>query len=182
MFIRTLRKGLDNMQPYYFPAQPSSYYDSFQDRQYYWENQAARQQAQAQHQMYQELLNTLMSSIIGEATAIDFYTRLAEQAPNDYSKKVLLDAAQDEKKHLQLFTQLYTSITGKAPAYKIRPEKIKDFRQSLFEAYEDELSDYEKYRNAYLAATDATVRDTFFRPYSDEIKHAVKFSYLLNSR
>ncbi|MDN4525219.1 ferritin-like domain-containing protein [Fictibacillus fluitans] len=171
------------MYPYYYqPPQPP-----FEETHYYYDPyEAERQQQQAQQsqqqQSYQQLLNVLMSSIIGEATAVDFYTRLAKEAPNEYSRKVLLDAAKDEKTHLQLFTRLYTSITGKQPNYKIRPVKIQNFRQGLFEAYEDELADYEKYRNAYLMTQDPTIRDTFFRPFSDEIKHATKFSFLLNSR
>lgn len=165
------------MYPYYYPYETEYYYDPYYERQ-----QAQSQQQQQQQEMYQKLLNTLMSSIIGEATAVDFYTRLAQQAPNEYSKNVLLNAAKDERTHLQLFTRLYTSLTGKEPKYKIRPVKITNFRQSLFEAYEDELSDYEKYRNAYLMFKDPTIRETFFRPYTDEIKHATRFSFLLNSR
>ncbi|MDN4074851.1 ferritin-like domain-containing protein [Fictibacillus terranigra] len=172
------------MYPYQAPFEETHYYydpynpfDPYAERQ-----QQAQGQQQQQQQTYQQLLNILMSSIIGEATAIDFYTRLAKDAPNEYSKNVLLSAAKDEKAHLHLFTRLYTSLTGKEPKYKIRPVKITNFRQSLFEAYEDELSDYEKYRNAYLLTQDPSIRDTFFRPFSDEIKHATRFSFLLNAR
>ncbi|UZJ78703.1 ferritin-like domain-containing protein [Fictibacillus sp. KU28468] len=176
------------MYPYQAPFEETHYYyDPYNPYDPYVERQQQAQQAQQtqqsqQQQTYQQLLNILMSSIIGEATAIDFYTRLANEAPNEYSKNVLLNAAKDEKTHLQLFTRLYTSLTGKQPNYKIRPVKITNFRQSLFEAYEDELSDYEKYRNAYLFTQDPTIRDTFFRPYTDEIKHATRFSFLLNAR
>jgi len=120
----------------------------------------------------------VLDAIIGEATAIDFYNRLINAAPNKKHKDTIHHALEDEKIHLQLFTQLYIALTGQQPTYQIKREEFSNYSEGLRMAYEDELEAYETYRNAYLLTQDQHIRDVFFRAMTDENEHAIRFGVL----
>ncbi|MFS1515121.1 ferritin family protein [Bacillus sp. SCS-151] len=128
----------------------------------------------------QQVVEALNEAVIGEATAIDFYERLLKAAPNEQHKKDLAHALEDERDHLKLFADLYTVLTGNEPKYKIDKVVFRTYREGLKLAYEDELKAYESYRNSYLLTKDLRVRDTFFRAFTDEIEHAIRFGFLLS--
>ncbi|MCA0970888.1 ferritin-like domain-containing protein [Halobacillus litoralis] len=127
----------------------------------------------------QKLLNEIVKSIEAEATAIEFYTRLAKEAPTKAAEEDVVHALEDEKVHLQEFTNLYTRITGAPPEYTIQPVPFKNFKEGLQTAYRDELEAYESYRNLYLMTQDQTIRDVYLRGFTDEIEHAMRFGFLL---
>jgi rubrerythrin len=123
-------------------------------------------------------INDILGSIKGEATAVDFYGRLAEAAPSAEMKEDILSIRQDEHDHFQMYSQLYTQLTGTQPVFQITPVQFQSFSEGLRIAYRDELQDYEKYRNFYLMTHDQTLRDIFLRAFSDEIKHAIRFGFM----
>ncbi|WP_240903792.1 ferritin-like domain-containing protein [Chengkuizengella sediminis] len=128
-----------------------------------------------------QVFTAIYAAIIGEATAIDFYTRLAKVAPDLKHKADILHALEDEKKHLKKFTALYTKLTGQIPKYTIEPVQFESYKEGLEMAYRDELEAYEDYRDAYLLTQNLTVRDVFLLGYSDEIEHAIRFGFLMQS-
>ncbi|MDM5155699.1 ferritin-like domain-containing protein [Bacillus sp. DX1.1] len=130
---------------------------------------------------YQEVLQAILKAVQGEATAIEFYARLANEAPNAKHKQAVLHALEDEKIHLQLFTQLYSTLTGQQPTYQIVPVQYASYKEGLERAYEDELEAYEEYRNAFLLTQNQTIRDVFLRAFTDEIEHAMRFGFLQSS-
>nr|WP_263323856.1 ferritin-like domain-containing protein [Neobacillus sp. Marseille-Q6967] len=128
---------------------------------------------------FQELLSSILNGIKGEAAAIDFYTRLVKDAPDNKHREDIQHALDDEKIHLKEFTQLYKSLSGQDPKYQIKKTKYNTYEDGLRIAYGDELEAYEDYRNSFLLTQNMAVRDIFFRAMTDEIEHATRFGFLL---
>lgn len=126
----------------------------------------------------QRLQQVLLDAIVGEATGIDFYSRLANLAPNPKHKEDILKIMEDEKAHLNLFLNLFIALTGRQPIYQINNVPFQSYDEGLQIAFEDELKDYETYRNQYLMTLNTSIRDIFLRAFTDEIKHATRISYL----
>ncbi|MFS1512782.1 ferritin-like domain-containing protein [Chengkuizengella sp. SCS-71B] len=128
-----------------------------------------------------QLFTAIYKAIVGEATAIDFYTRLVKLAPDQKHKADILHALEDEKKHLKNFTALYTKLTGQIPIYTVEPVQFESYKEGLEMAYRNELEAYEDYRDVYLMTQDLKVRDVFLLGYTDEIEHAIRFGFLKQS-
>ncbi|WP_235821731.1 ferritin-like domain-containing protein [Gottfriedia acidiceleris] len=127
----------------------------------------------------QKVFEAILKGIQGEATAIEFYSRLAKIAPNQTAQEDVLHALEDEKVHLNEFTKLYVKMTGIQPNIQITPIQFNTFKEGLNIAYRDELEAYEFYRNVYLMTQNLTVRDVLLRGFTDEIEHATRFGFLL---
>ncbi|GEB77428.1 ferritin family protein [Sporolactobacillus inulinus] len=142
------------------------YYDNLDDRQQMEQNPAA------------PFVDAILNAIKGEATAIDFYGRLAEAAPNAVMRDRILSIRRDEQDHFHLFNQLYEQLTGMQASVSITPVSFGSFSNGLRIAYDDELKDYETYRNLYLNTQDVTIRNILLRAFTDEIKHAIRFGFM----
>ncbi|CAM3092757.1 ferritin family protein [Sporolactobacillus spathodeae] len=129
-----------------------------------------------------QIVNRVLDGIKAEATAIEFYSRLSEIAPTTEAKADILHALDDERIHLQKFTELYLRLTGRQPSYQIVPITFNSFQEGAREAYRTELEAYEEYRNAYLMTQDPIIRDVFLRAFTDEIEHAIRFSQAIVTR
>ncbi|RSL30393.1 cupin domain-containing protein [Salibacterium salarium] len=126
----------------------------------------------------QHVVESILAGIKGEAEAIDFYRRLADAAPNEEHKNDILRALEDEKVHLQQFTDLYISLTGRQPVYDIDTMTFNTYNEGLQKAYEAELKDYEEYRQSYAYTQHTPFRDVFLKAGTDEIEHAERFHFL----
>lgn len=126
-----------------------------------------------------KLVSDLEKAINGEYSAINCYAKLSEMAPTDKIRERIREIRKDEKRHLQVFSQLYTSLTGSQPNPKITEECPSKFVRGAEFALEDE----QKTVDFYLTAADETsnlyVRDAFRRAAADEQNHAVWFLYFL---
>lgn len=122
------------------------------------------------------LFQTLLNAMKGEAAAVDFYSRLATLAPNPKVQAEILKIAEDERQHLQSFVNLFYTLTNRHPQYGVERMAFNTFEEGLLDAFEDELRDYETYRNQYLKTRNQAVRDVFFRAFTDELKHATRLS------
>ncbi|RAK23123.1 rubrerythrin [Anoxybacillus vitaminiphilus] len=129
---------------------------------------------------YKKITDTLLEAIKGEASAVQFYQQLMNAAPNEKAREDVQHALEDERKHLKQFTDLYVMLTGKRPVYKTKAVSFNTFKEGLNIARKDELEAYEDYRDAYLATQDQVIRDVFFLAMTDEIEHALRFSFLLS--
>ena len=89
--------------------------------------------------------------------------------------------AEDERTHLQNFVNLYYTLTNRHPQYEVERIAFNTFEEGLKEAFDDELKDYETYRNQYLKTKNQAIRDIFFRAFSDEIKHATRINSIKSS-
>jgi rubrerythrin len=129
---------------------------------------------------YRKIIDMILHGIKGEATAVQFYQQLAKKALSERAREDVLHALEDEKIHLKQFVDLYVMLTGKRPVYKAEEVSFNTFKEGLELARKDELEAYEDYRDAYLATRDQMIRDVFFLAMTDEIEHALRFSFLLS--
>lgn len=128
--------------------------------------------------MNQQVFEAILVGLEREASAIDFYSRLANVAPNQKNKNDILQVAEDKKVHLQKFKELYITLTGKQPEYQINKVTFQTYRGGLQKAYETEVEAYEEYRNGCLSIQHSLVRDVFLRVLAKEKEHATRFGYL----
>ncbi|MFC4022247.1 cupin domain-containing protein [Oceanobacillus longus] len=153
-----------NMYPYPYYVNAPSYNSDVRSR---------------NHEVHSQTVNdAILSGMKGKASNVDFYSRLAEDAPDLNHKRDILHALEDEKVHLQQFTDLYTSLTGSQPVYEIDKVTFTDYREGLQKAYEAEIENYEEYRNSYILTQNSPVREVFLRACTDEVEHAKRFSSL----
>ncbi|ESU30996.1 cupin [Bacillus sp. 17376] len=127
---------------------------------------------------HQQVLEALLAGIKGEASAVDFYSRLAQSAPNQRHKKAIQQALEDKYVHLKQFTDLFVTLTGQTPQYQIEQVNFRSYQEGLQKAYEAEVEDYHEYRNSYLLTQYLPVGNVFFRAFADEIEHATRFGCL----
>ena len=128
----------------------------------------------------QQLRDALMQSIVSEATAIDFYTRLLKEAPNRLHSQFIQDALDDETSHLNNFECLYYQYFGMKPQYQIEPIQYPSYKDGILMALQDELRAAGFYRDIQLSVKDPLVRDIFYLPMVDELEHATQYSTLYN--
>lgn len=130
---------------------------------------------------FEEIVKQIHKSIVDEATAADFYSRLLKESPDALHRDFVQHAHDDELEHLEAFTKLYTHFTGKKPQYKIKPVKYSNYKAGILRALKDELEAAEFYRDMQLSCTDPLVRDTFYFAMVDELEHSTQFGVLYNT-
>lgn len=134
--------------------------------------------ARSSHNSHQQVLGALLAGIKGEASAVDFYSRLAKSAPNRRHKKAIQQALEDKQIHLRQFTDLFVTLTGHNPQYHFDQVDFQSYREGLQKAYETEVEDYHAYRNSYLLTQNLPVGNVFFRAFADELEHAIRLECL----
>lgn len=127
----------------------------------------------------EKLINDLTSAINGEYTATQCYARLAQMAPTAVQRDRINEILSDEKKHLQQFSQIYTSLTGRQPQPKMTEECASNYLAGLEASLNDEQKTVDFYHQIADEATDQAVMRTFRRAAFDEQNHAVWFLYFL---
>ncbi len=128
----------------------------------------------------QEFREALYKSIVDEATAADFYTRLLHYAPDDLSHDFITHARDDELFHLEYFENLFMQLFASKPQYRITPVQFADFWQGLLSALKGELEAAGFYRDVQLSTREPLIRDTFYLAMVDELEHATMFTTLYN--
>lgn len=128
-----------------------------------------------------QIIEFVYDTIVDEATAAEFYSRLLREAPNDLHKEFIHHAMEDELDHLEKFTKVYCYLTGNLPQYIITPISFPSYKEGILMALKDELAAGEFYRDVQLSTTDQFVRDTFYYTMVDELEHATMFSTIYNT-
>lgn len=129
------------------------------------------------HKMVQKIYKT----IVDEATAAEFYSRLIIESPNEFHRQFIENARNDELEHLNSFIRLYCHFTGHMPNYNITPIMYPNYKEGVLIALKDELEGAEFYRDMQLSTSDQLIKDTFYIAMVDELEHANMFSTLYNS-
>lgn len=138
-------------------------------------------------------MNAVEIAIRMETEAIDFYKAAAEKVKNSVGRKMFLSIMEDEKRHLQMLTDIFKGLDIKAE--DIHPmKKIKtifgEYRHEMMkrvEATEDEMNafkiamDMEKkgmefYEKAAAEAPSEKERALFQRLVKEEEQHYAVFS------
>ncbi|GAW94199.1 ferritin-like domain-containing protein [Calderihabitans maritimus] len=126
---------------------------------------------------FQEFVNNLQKAIKDEAMAIEMYEQMLKMAPAEH-KKHIRHALEDERKHYQMFTDLYQFLTGMKPMITVPPVHVECYEEAVEEAFQRELEAAELYRDMMLSTSDYQVRDIMFEAMTDEMEHATRFAFI----
>jgi Rubrerythrin. len=128
------------------------------------------------------LIKSLEEYIKDELTDSRYYELLAQKAPTQKAKDLLMEFSKDEKMHAQDFMNAYFMLTGR----RYQPPKIEDpkvpddFMEALQQRILAETNDYKKYGEQYLKAPTAYLRNLFFMTRTSEAQHAMRIPYLMH--
>lgn len=108
-----------------------------------------------------------------------FYQYMSKQAPTSEQKAIINSIRDDEIKHFKMFRLIYQEITCEQPTPKekefVQPENYcAGIKQAIF----GELGAVELYRKIMFGLCTERHRDMLFEIISDEMKHAVKWTFL----
>ncbi|MEB2300352.1 ferritin-like domain-containing protein [Lysinibacillus xylanilyticus] len=124
-----------------------------------------------------QLVNDIQKAINGEYSAIVCYEKLAKMAPTEDEKNRILEIQKDEKRHLEEFSKIYTTLTGSKPSYQITEECPDDYRAGIEFAFKDEQETVDSYLDIADQANDPMIKERFRRAAADEQTHAVWFLF-----
>lgn len=117
-------------------------------------------------------------AIIGEVHAYNFYQRLAQLAPNEQFRQIILRIQRDEAKHYHWFTMILRMMGGQQP--QIPPGELPtDFKEGVQKAIQDELEASSFYQDIASRATTHHVQMHFIHASHDEQRHANWFQNML---
>ncbi len=125
-----------------------------------------------------ELIRNIERAINGEYQAIQYYRRLAELAPNQEARQTILSIRQDEIRHYNSFTRIYTQLTGSRPRVQ-QGSLPRTYREGLRQGIQDELEASRFYREISAMSNVPRITNRFFRASHDEFRHSVWLRNLL---
>ncbi|MWV46492.1 ferritin-like domain-containing protein [Paenibacillus sp. HJL G12] len=124
----------------------------------------------------------LIKAIDGEYSAINCYEQLAKLAPTEHAKKRILEIREDEQKHLQFFTNVYTHLTGQTHKPVQTETCPEEYKAGLNASFKDEQETVDSYLSLSDRAQDLYLKNQLRRIAMDEQNHAVWFLYLMSHR
>lgn len=130
---------------------------------------------------FDKLIKTIYDSIVNEATAAQFYTKLKKEAPNTLHKEFIEHVRDDELKHMQAFTHLYVTLVGHVPHIKIESVQYTNYKAGILKALKDKMEAVELYCDVQLLNSNPVVREIFNRAMIDEMEHTTQFGALYNT-
>lgn len=125
------------------------------------------------------LIPDVAKAINGQYSAIACYEQLAKMAPNTEERNQILEIRNDEIKHFQIFSQIFTSLSGRQPTPQIVEQCPSDYRTGLNSAFIDEQKTVDFYLEIADKTNDPYIKEQFKRASADEQNHAVWFLYFL---
>ncbi|WEK53532.1 MAG: ferritin-like domain-containing protein [Candidatus Cohnella colombiensis] len=127
------------------------------------------------------LINDIVQAINGEFEAIVCYEQLSKLAPTDDTRNQILEIRNDEIRHYNQFSQIYTSITGLTPTPQYPKNCPTDYRAGIQSAFKDEQETVDFYHRISERANNPHISIPFQRAAADEQNHAVWFLFFLTS-
>ncbi|MDA1475459.1 ferritin family protein [Bacillus changyiensis] len=128
-----------------------------------------------------KLINDIHKAINGEHSAILCYKQIAENAPTEDIRKQIHEIRQDEQRHFEEFSTIFTNLTGKKPIPIITEGCPKKYRTSLESAFKDEQETVDFYLDLADRIQNQSIKKIFQRAAADEQNHAVWFLFFLNT-
>lgn len=129
-----------------------------------------------------DLPERLIKAMTGEQDARLYYQKLMTMAPTTDEKNVINKIYEDEKKHYNNFSRLYTELTGRQPSLPSpQSPNIPSYVEGLKKAIFDETDAYEFYRDTFMCTTNPTAKEIFFEALTDENEHAMRLNYLYST-
>ncbi|WP_417900920.1 ferritin-like domain-containing protein [Bacillus haimaensis] len=130
-------------------------------------------------QQDESLINNIAKAINGEYSAVQCYEQLAKEAPSGQVRDQISEIRNDEIRHLNAFSQIYQSLTGKQSTPQISEECPDDFKEGILAAFKDEQETVDFYLDIADSTQNPYIRRVFKRAAADEQNHAVWFLYYM---
>jgi mannose-6-phosphate isomerase-like protein (cupin superfamily) len=126
----------------------------------------------------QEVVEAVLSGIRRNASAVDLYSRLANQAPNAKHQHYLLYGLDQKKMNLRNFTDAYISLTGAQPSYQKENLAFHNYSEGLNHAFQLEVEGCENcQRNSHLSEHPA-IQHLFFQTFQADSENALRLQVL----
>lgn len=129
----------------------------------------------------EQTIADLQKAVSGEYSAVLCYEELAKQSPSQAVREQILEIRNDEIKHFETFSGLFTHLTGRQPIPELSEPCPAVYRTGLKAAFKDEQKTVDFYLEAADRARLPFIQEAFRRAAADEQNHAVWFLYFLQS-
>ncbi|WP_051045251.1 ferritin-like domain-containing protein [Halalkalibacterium ligniniphilum] len=128
------------------------------------------------------LIDKVHQAVNGEYNAISCYEKMIQLAPTKMEKEIITEIRQDEYKHYQTFSTIYTNLTGQQPKPQLDEPCPPTYEEALKFAIEDEQHTVDFYMEVGDQAQNPHIKEVFYRAAKDEQNHAVWFLYFYTRR
>lgn len=131
-----------------------------------------------------KLITGVKESVGNEAEDEMEYNKLARLAPNEEQKDIINSIKENEIIHNKIFRKIFTELTGVIlpienvttnPDEKNTLSYVEMLKNAMF----GELKAVERYRELLAYAPSKAIYNMIMYVMTDEIKHAIKYNYLL---
>ena len=132
--------------------------------------------------MDSSIAQNLQTYITAELNDTRYYRQLADRAPNEDDRKLLMEISSDEQQHAVRFQKLYRAITGKDFTPEVPPPELNgSYKDLLRDRVLDEAHDFRKYGEQHLKnSNDLALSDAYYLTQNDENVHALRLLYMLS--
>ncbi len=113
------------------------------------------------------LVDDISRAVIGEVHAYNFYERLAELAPNEQDRLVILRIQRDEARHYHWFTMMLSRMGAQQPQIPAG-DLPESYEEGVKTAIRDELEAAAFYQDIASRATTPFVQRHFMHASHDE--------------
>lgn len=130
-----------------------------------------------------ELINGVKNSVGNEKDDEIMYTTLAEMAPDDDQREIIISIKDNEMVHNRIFRKIFTELTGVVLQENAMntptTANTKSYMDMLKDAFMGELKAIERYRELLAYAPNMEIYSMIMYVMTDEIRHALKYNYLM---
>ncbi len=121
----------------------------------------------------------ILCAIEQENNDMRYYEKLSTCVKDEKDRECLRRIHLEDMKHFNMFSGLYTNLTGKEPIFEYDEIDIENpLAEEFLEGAEQKLENVELYRNIMMAFLDVGIRDMIFEIITDEQRHAQKLNQL----
>lgn len=124
-------------------------------------------------------LQMYINAELGDAA---LYRELSQKAPDEDDRQLLMEFADDEQSHAEMFKRIYRTLTGRSYHPVVNPTVLSgSFTDILRGRILDESGDFRKYGEQYLLSEgNDMLQDAYYRARTDENVHALRLLYMLS--
>lgn len=131
---------------------------------------------------FDKALELIKEAVQDERADELMYSYFISVAPTQEEKDIITSIRNDERNHRKWFREIYKFYTGEdiEAAGGEEFKKPSSYIEGISNAVFGELKALEKYRFIREGLPSRLYRDIVFRILTDEIKHSIKYNYILN--
>ncbi len=126
----------------------------------------------------QQLFQDINKAINAKFSAIHYYTRLAEIAPNEPFRQYILAIRQDEINNYGNFSNAYFELTKQYPLVSNAIDLPKDYKQGIRKSIKAERQTAPFYIDIAQRISNPNIKGVFIKAANDEHRHYQIFSNL----